>query len=93
MGAVIDPEVLAFNKQNAEMQGLPFFEGILGLPLGATHCNSFLRAILAKSPCNIDAIAAEGYLDATYLCTISPQLKQALDDGLHWTLIHPKVFV
>ena len=31
-------------------------------------------------------------MDAGYLCNISPQLKQALDDGLHWTLIHPKVF-
>ena len=34
----------------------------------------------------------EGYWNATYLCTISPQLKQALDDGLHWTPIHSKVF-
>ena len=91
-GSPIDAEEMAFNKNNAEMQGLPFFEGILGLPLGATHCNSFLRAILAKSPCNIDAIAPQGYLDATYLCHKSPQLKQALDDGLLWTLFHPKVF-
>ena len=78
MGAVIDPEELAFNKQNAEMQGLPFFESILGLPLGATHCNSFLKAILAKAPCNVDKISVRGPFGCWLLMQHKPTTQASL---------------
>jgi len=73
-------------------QGLPPMAMCLGQSLGAGHGNCFLRCVIGKSACtNID-LAPSGHLDAEHLGNRHPGMKQALQGGLEWSVIHYEVF-
>ena len=56
------------------------------------HGNCFLRCVIGRSECAYNAIAPSGRLDAEYLGGRYPGLKQALQGGLEWSVIHYEVF-
>jgi hypothetical protein len=78
-------------KLNAS-QGIPNIAMCLGQSLGAGHGNCFLRCVIGRSECAYNAIAPSGRLDAEYLGGRYPGLKQALQGGLEWSVIHFEVF-
>jgi hypothetical protein len=73
-------------------QGMPPIETLWGLSFGASHQNTFLRAVLAKMEVvGLPKLAPGGRLDPKAMLQKWPSLKTALEQGLEWTMIHPAV--
>jgi hypothetical protein len=80
---------IAFNAtMSATQSALPPLTQLQIESIGAGHGNAFLRAVKAGSPCAIESLAPSGKLDPYSLCEHHPGLREALQRGLRWKVIH-----
>ena len=83
---------LRWNNEKGTNQGLVPMSSILLEPIGGTHTNVFLRAVLSLLECDNPTLAPSGRLDPEFLGSLSPDLARALSQGLEWTVINPAIF-
>ena len=86
-----DAEAVAANLQyEALSDGLiPPLHMLRLLSLGGGHTNTFLRAVKACCRSAVPVLADDcGKLNPSQLCTNRPAFKDALDQGLVWTVLH-----
>ncbi|CAK0805224.1 unnamed protein product, partial [Prorocentrum cordatum] len=77
-----------FGNENSVNQGLPPFDNIMCFTFGGSHCNAFLRAVLANSTCTLNKLAPSGRLIKDEMVKNHPAMERGLTSGLEWTLIH-----
>ena len=93
-----DKDAKSFNEKLANLSGglIPALRQLKLLSIGSSHTNAFLRALNARCRTNVDRLKNEnGLLDPDFWCMRQPQLKDALEGGLMWFVIHrdvPKVW-
>ena len=93
-----DIEEKQFNDElSALSDGLiPILAMIKILSVGGSHTNMFLRALKARSRTCVERLMDEtGHLNPDKVCVNNKKMKEALDKGLEWTIVHrdaPKVW-
>ena len=80
-----------FNQQSINNSGglIPSLVFLKILSVGAGHTNTFLRQLKAKVRAVVDALADEnGFIDAEKITMNRPELREAVEKGLHWLVMH-----
>ena len=84
-------ECWEFNKKLSDMSGnmIPPLVDLKLISVSGSHTNTFLRATKAGCPTVCSEIADEhGRLSADKLCMNRPPLKEAIQKGLRWFVLH-----
>ena len=56
---------------------------------GGSHTNTFLRAVRTNCPTPVKELQdSAGNLDKAALCANRPEFKQAVEEGMHWFILH-----
>ena len=93
-----DAEARAFNDCLVALSDglIPMLTMLKLVSVGSSHTNVFLRALKARSRTCIERLQdSAGRLDTDQICLRHPKLKEAVDHGLKWLVIHrdaPKVW-
>ena len=80
-----------FNKDLVAVAAglIPVLTALKVLSCGASHTNTFLRAVKARCPTPVEKLKDEsGRLNPDKLCVGRQSFQEALDKGLRWLVIH-----
>ena len=82
-----------FNQRMSDTQPeLPPLARLALQSLGNGHTNGFLRLSNGKAACDYHDMAPSGTLDPDFLKVGRPGLKEGLEKGIRWSVIHTAVF-
>jgi len=92
-GAAEFEEALRVNREQSDMQPvLPALLSLVLMSISGSHSNGAIRLVKGKASCSNTDLAPTGSLDPDHLVHLMPGIKQALNPGLTWKVIHYAIF-
>ena len=91
----LDKEMIDFNNQLEQQSkdSIPPIRALKNVSIGGSHTNTFCRQVkrgvkcLITDPAKLDP-DENGHLSYDNLTAGRPEFKEAVDNGMHWTVLH-----